>query len=125
MNILEEGPSNHYASLQKKANILRTGMLKLGLKFLIDQKEMCSVLTTVHIPIHIDLDEFKKKLREKSIVIYEGKSRFKNRIFQVGNIGDLSADEIKFFLDSLREVLQSFNIVETKKLGAITENAGE
>lgn len=122
VNILEEGPANRYTSLKKRAHLLRKGMLALGLKFLIDQKEMCSVLTTVYIPTHIDLDAFRKKLRERSIIIYEGKSRFQNRVFQVGNIGDLSTDEIKFFLDAMREILQSFNIIETKNLVSIDDN---
>ena len=123
LNILEEGPSNRYASLKKRAHLLRKGMQKLGLKFLINQKEMCSVLTTVYIPITIDLNEFRKRLREKSIIIYEGKGRFQNRVFQVGNIGELSFDEIHFFLDSLREVLQSFDTVETKKLVSGNNNS--
>lgn len=36
-------------------------------------------------------------------------------MFQVGNIGDLSFDNIQFFIDSLREVLQSFDTVEMAK----------
>jgi len=123
VNILKEGPSNRYASLKSRADLLRRGMLKLGLKFLIDQTEMSSVLTTVHIPVHIDIDEFRKKLREKSIIIYEGKGRFKNRVFQVGNIGELTFDEIQFFLDSLRNILQSFDSVETKKVNIFDDNS--
>jgi len=122
INILNEGGSNHYAYLKSKAHLLRKGMLELGLKFLIDQKDMCSVLTTVHIPSHIDVGIFRKKLREKSIIIYEGKGCFKNRVFQVGNIGELSYDDIQFFLDSLREVLQSFDMVETKRFVSINDH---
>ncbi len=105
-NILNEGVPNRHAELRRKANVLRQGMLNLGLKFLIDQKDMCSVLTTVYIPSHIDVGVFRQKLREKSIIIYEGKGCFKNRVFQVGNIGELSFVEIQFFLDSLQEILQ-------------------
>ena len=107
VNILNQGVSNRHADIKRKANFLRQGMLNLGLKFLIDQKDMCSVLTTVNIPIHIDVGIFRQKLREKSIIIYEGKGCFKNRVFQVGNIGELTFVEIQFFLDSLREVLQT------------------
>ena len=115
INILNEGISNRYAHLKSKADLLRKGMLELGLKFLIDQKDMCSVLTAVHLQSHIDIGVFRQKLREKSIIIYEGKGCFKNRVFQVGNIGELSFDEIQFFLDSLREVLQSFDTVKGKE----------
>ncbi len=122
INILNEGVSNRYTHLKSKAHLLRKGMLELGLKFLIDQKDMCSVLTTVYIPSHIDVGIFRHKLREKSIIIYEGKGCFKNRVFQVGNIGELSFDDIQFFLDSLREVLQSFDMVETKRIVLINDH---
>lgn len=114
-NILSTGVSNHHADLKDKANILREGMLNLGLKFLIDEEHMCSVLTTVHIPSHIDVTLFREKLREKSIIIYEGKGCFKNKVFQVGNIGELSFADIQFFLDSLENILQSFEHVEIKR----------
>ncbi len=107
-NILNKGIAHHYSVLQDKAKILRDGMSNLGLTFLMEEKDMCSVLTTVYLPTHIDTTLFRQKLREKSIIIYEGKGRFKNKVFQVGNIGELSFADIQFFLDSLENVLQSF-----------------
>jgi 2-aminoethylphosphonate-pyruvate transaminase len=86
-------------------------MLRLGLRFLIDQKDMCSVLTTVHLPAHIDMTAFRRKLRTQTIIIYEGKGCFKGRVFQVGNIGELSLVDIQFFLDTLGGVLREFNVV--------------
>jgi 2-aminoethylphosphonate-pyruvate transaminase len=108
INILDEGISNRYASIKHKASLLRQGMLKSGLTFLIPQKEMCSMLTTVNIPAHIDVTQFRNRLRAKSIIIYEGKGCFHGKVFQVGNIGNLSLDDIQFFIDSLNEVLVSF-----------------
>ena len=115
-NILNEGVSNHYASLQEKAAFLRKGMLALGLRFLIDQKDMSSVLTTVYCPSHINMAAFREKLREKSIIIYEGKGCFKDRVFQVGNIGELSFDNLQFFLDALRNILHESKRIETKTM---------
>ena len=111
-NILNDGVVNRYANLRDKANMLRQGMLSLGLKFVINQKDMCSVLTTVYSPSHIDVGVLRHKLREKSIIIYEGKGYFKNRVFQVGNIGELSFTNIQYFLDSLKKVLDSFEPIE-------------
>ncbi|MFT4580241.1 MAG: 2-aminoethylphosphonate-pyruvate transaminase, partial [Nitrospinales bacterium] len=108
INILDEGISNRYASIQYKASLLRRGMLKCGLTFLIKEKEMCSMLTTVNIPAHIDVTQFRNRLREKSIIIYECKGCFRGKVFQVGNIGELSHDDIQFFIDSLKDVLASF-----------------
>lgn len=108
-NILNKGAAHHYTMLKDKAKLLREGMSNLGLKFLVDEKDMCSVLTTVHLPPHIDVTLFRQKLRDKSIIVYEGKGRFKNKVFQVGNIGELSFADIQFFLDSLENILQSFD----------------
>ncbi len=114
-NILTEGVSVRYKNIKQKASFLRQGMSDLGLKFLIAQKDMCSVLTTVHMPAHIEMSQFRTKLRDKSIIIYEGKGCFKDKVFQVGNIGELSFEDLRYFLSSLGEVLLSFNRVGVKK----------
>ena len=121
-NILNEGVSTRYANIKQKANLLRQGLLGLGLKFLIDQKDMCSVLTTVCIPSHINVTHLRNKLREKSIIIYEGKGCFRNKVFQVGNIGELSFDDLQYFLSSLGEILNSFNHVSVKKRLLVNKN---
>ena len=118
-NILNEGVSSRRADLRRKAEILRRGMQDLNLDFLLEQKHMSSVLTTVFIPSHIDLGLFREKLREKSIIIYEGKGCFKGKVFQVGNIGEISNENILFFLDSLEEVLHSFDRVIINKLALV------
>jgi 2-aminoethylphosphonate-pyruvate transaminase len=74
---------------------------------------MCSILTTVHLPSHIDMASFRQKLREQTIIIYEGKGCFKNRVFQVGNIGELSLSDIQFFLKTLGNVLGDFKEVRS------------
>ncbi|MCK5373808.1 MAG: alanine--glyoxylate aminotransferase family protein [Alphaproteobacteria bacterium] len=119
INILDKGIYNYHAGLRDRASILRQGMLKLGLEFLIDEKDMCCVLTTVKIPFHIDVTAFRQKLRKKSIIIYEGKGCFKDKVFQVGNIGELSFDDIQFFLKSLKEILRSFGPVNIKNVTSI------
>ena len=109
-NILLEGVANRHAKIRRKAKLLRQGMLKLGLNFLLDQKEMSSVLTNVFIPININFKNFRQKLREEMIIIYEGKGCFKDRIFQVGNIGELSNSDIRFFLSVQKEALLNYEL---------------
>lgn len=115
INILNRGVSNRHADIKHKANLLRQGILNSGLGFLIAQKDMCSVLTTVYIPSHIDIDVFRHKLREKSIIVYEGKGSYRGKVFQVGNIGELSFADINFFLDTQAEILKSFSPLEIIK----------
>jgi 2-aminoethylphosphonate-pyruvate transaminase len=107
-NILLEGVANRHAKIRRKAKLLRQGMLKLGLNFLLDQKEMSSVLTNVFIPININFKNFRQKLREEMIIIYDCKGCFKGRFFQVGNIGELSNADIRFFLSVQKEALLNY-----------------
>lgn len=113
-NMLYDGVEQHYALLKSRAKYLRKGLQDLGLKFLIGENNMCSVLTTIHLPKHINAGLLRQRLREKSIIIYEGKGCFANKVFQVGNIGELSEADIQFFLLSLSDVLSSFPLIKAK-----------
>lgn len=105
-NILKEGVDNRRKRLKDRAQFLRIGMKRLGLKFLLDEKVMSSVLTTVLIPASTTFENLHNKLKEKNIIVYNGKGPLTNKIFQVGNIGDLPKSDIIFFLKTLKGVLK-------------------
>ena len=106
-NILIETVPGRRAKIQRTAARLRKGMTKLGLTFLLETDDMSSVLTTVHLPSHVHIDQLRHSLREHSIIIYEGKGPLAGRIFQVGNIGELSQLDIKRFLRALGDALSA------------------
>lgn len=108
LNIIAEGIDEKRMRVQEITRYLRNGMNKLGLAFLIDERHMSSILTTVMLPRHVNISSFRKKLLQKDIVIYNGKGPFLNKVFQVGNIGDLGKKSATFFLNELKEVLKSF-----------------
>lgn len=87
-------------------------MANLGLTFLLETDDMCSVLTTVNQPPGIDIDLLRHSLREQSIIVYEGKGPLKGRVFQVGSIGELSKADVKQFLRALRGALTGMQEVE-------------
>lgn len=121
-NILNEGVASRHAKIKSKAASLRKGMSKLGLSFLLDPKDMCSVLTTVFIPPNISIAHFRQKLRKKSIIIYEGKGCFKGQVFQVGNIGELSNRDIRFFLAAQKETLESYERWEPALVASVLDH---
>lgn len=116
-NILQEGVSKRFSRIHARATRLRTGMRKLNLEFEIDEAAMCSILTTVKVPPSVSVRDLRDRLRERSIIIYEGKGCFAGKVFQVGNIGELSDADISYFLISLREVLLTLQ-AETVELSA-------
>lgn len=105
IDILREGVTKRFARILARAELLRVGMRRLNLEFLIDEADMCSMLTTVRVPPSLSVQDIRERLREKSIIIYEGKGCFAGRVFQVGNIGELSDYDIRYFLASLKDVL--------------------
>jgi len=105
-NILDKGIAHHHTEIQDKAEFLRNGMAILGLKFMLDKQNMSSVLTTVYCPFYLTIPNLRKALHEKMIIIYEGKGCFKNKVFQVGNIGKLSFNDLQFFLNTVKVILQ-------------------
>ena len=104
-NILIETVPGRRAKILRTATRLRKGMTKLGLTYLLETDDMCSVLTTVHLPPHVDIDQLRHSLREQSIIIYEGKGPLAGRVFQVGSIGELSKLDIERFLRALADAL--------------------
>jgi 2-aminoethylphosphonate-pyruvate transaminase len=80
-------------------------MRKLNLEFVLDEADMCAILTTVKVPPSISVRDLRERLREKSIIIYEGKGCFAGKVFQVGNMGELSDRDIQFFITTLGDVL--------------------
>lgn len=105
VDILREGVTTRFARIKARADLLRDGMRRLNLDFLIKEADMCSILTTVRMPPSMSVRDLRDRLREKSIIIYEGKGCFAGKVFQVGNIGELSDHDIRFFLAALKDVL--------------------
>jgi 2-aminoethylphosphonate-pyruvate transaminase len=108
-NILKEGVTKRFATIKARADQIRLGLRKLNLEFVIPEADMCSVLTTVRMPPNISFHDLRDRLREKSIIIYEGKGCFAGNAFQVGNIGELSSHNIQYLLMSLKEILQKIH----------------
>lgn len=115
-NILFETVAGRRAKILQTATRLRRGMTKLGLTFLLETGDMCSVLTTVNLPPEIDIDQLRHSLREQSIIIYEGKGPLTGRVFQVGSIGELSMLDVQRFLRALRDAVASIHQVGAPEL---------
>lgn len=104
-NIHKKGVGQWRKDIKRRAELLRVGMKQMGLTFLIDEEHMSASLTTVVVPSYTTTTELKTKLKEKNIVVYNGKGPLTDRVFQVANIGELSDAHIKMFLGSLKKVL--------------------
>ncbi|MEH6647307.1 pyridoxal-phosphate-dependent aminotransferase family protein [Sulfitobacter sp.] len=122
-DILCEGVMKRYARIKARADLLREGMRRLNLDFLIEEEDMCSILTTVRVPPSVSVRDIRDRLRAKSIIIYEGKGCFSGKVFQVGNIGELSDYDIRFFLAALKDVLLTLQAEATDLVAPVRSKA--
>jgi 2-aminoethylphosphonate-pyruvate transaminase len=106
-NIVTVGVQQNRKIILERAFFLRDRMKKLGFIFLLDESKgntMSSVLTTVMLPSHLSADYLKQKLKDRRIVIYNGKGPLLDRVFQVANIGNLTKHDLIYFLNSLEQI---------------------
>ncbi|MEK7155327.1 MAG: aminotransferase class V-fold PLP-dependent enzyme [Patescibacteria group bacterium] len=107
INMLKRSDA-HYKHVEYMATFCRSGLKKLGLEFMLEEKDMCSVLTNVRAPEYLDVGALKQELKKRNIVIYDGKGVLKNKVFQVSIIGNLDRKDIAIFLKNLKEILEAF-----------------
>ncbi|HVZ58841.1 MAG TPA: aminotransferase class V-fold PLP-dependent enzyme [Patescibacteria group bacterium] len=103
-NILDYGVTAQQRKMKRLAFQMRQGLREMRLKFLLN-KNMSSTLTTVLVPKYTTVDEIKSKLREKNIIVYDGKGDFKGKVFQIATIGEMTKKDVELFLQDLRDVL--------------------
>ncbi|MCC2631318.1 MAG: putative aminotransferase [Patescibacteria group bacterium] len=104
-NILKEGIVRRNKRIKEYARLVRLAMKDLGFRFVIEELDMSSVLTTIYLPHHLSYEELNKNLKEKNIVIYGGKGPFQEKAFQISTIGEISKNELLLFLDHFREAV--------------------
>ncbi len=103
--LLEESVAARVERYHAAAQLLRTGFSRLGLRFLLPPKLRVNSLTALFLPAGMDYHDLHDRLKQRGFVIYEGQGRLQTGIFRVANMGHLSLDDFRRFLDSLEEVL--------------------
>jgi 2-aminoethylphosphonate-pyruvate transaminase len=116
VNILSVGTVEFRNEIAQRAKQIRSEVKDLGLSLLIEEDQMSSVLTTVKLPRGLSFIQLCAELRHQNIIIYNGKGPFRNKVFQIGNIGELSQTDVDFFLFHLRRVILEFSNERRQKL---------
>ncbi len=108
--LLEEGLVNRIKRYRENAGIIREGLRKMGLKFLLnDEKIMSTTVTSVFLPENIDAVKFVEKMDEEGYVIYLGKGPLlKENMIQVANMGQIYPKDCKKFIEKMEEVINNW-----------------
>lgn len=103
--IKSQGKEKYFSLIKKRAEKIRSFLKSKGIEFLIDEKYMSSSLTTVYPPKGFTVNSIMNYLRKKKIIVYNGKGPFKDKVFQIANIGDLKDKDIDYFIKVFEKMI--------------------
>ncbi|HEY0090742.1 MAG TPA: 2-aminoethylphosphonate--pyruvate transaminase [Candidatus Lokiarchaeia archaeon] len=110
----EEGADNRFKRYRENYKVLKEGLKKLGFKFLMGEDVTESnILTTIYYLDHpnFDFDMLHDKLYKRDFTIYPGKITELNT-FRIAVMGAIYPEDIRNFLESLKEVLIEMDIIK-------------
>jgi 2-aminoethylphosphonate aminotransferase len=106
----QEGVEGRYERYTKSWETLIQGITRLGLEHLVDKKHHSKMVTAILDPncYKFDFDEMHEYLSSQGFTIYPGKLTG-SKTFRISNIGDISNQDIKQFLELLEKYLVSID----------------
>ncbi len=103
--LIEETVASRIERYARVARFLRNGFKDMGLEFLISEGRRSNCLTGLHLPKGISYEKLHGELRASGFVIYAGQGNLSDNIFRVANMGDITHEEFKQFLQVLKATL--------------------
>lgn len=105
-----EGRGGRY---RQNADLMISGMRKMGFKTLLTDDLQAPIIITFHMPANpeFDFSAFYDGLREQGYVIYPGKLTVANS-FRMGCIGRINLEQMQGALDAVAKILTKFGIDE-------------
>jgi aspartate aminotransferase-like enzyme len=96
--------------VKERAMLTRRHLPGMGLEFADYGPANSIVITCVVLPDLLTFSQLADGLKQKGIVIYNGKGPLKDKIFQIGHIGALRKGDTRFALGQIEKIL-----INTKK----------
>jgi 2-aminoethylphosphonate-pyruvate transaminase len=103
--LLEESVAARVQRYRVASQLLRAGFSRMGLRFLLPPERRVNSLTALSLPDGMSYQDLHDQLKKRGFVIYEGQGQLQTGIFRVANMGHLSLDDFRRFLQSLEDVL--------------------
>jgi 2-aminoethylphosphonate-pyruvate transaminase len=105
--LVEEGPAERIKHYKKTAKLLRSGLIKLGLKLYLEEPLFSNTMTTVFLPEGLTFDYLYQQCRKKGYEIYNSIGELKHKTFRLGTVGLISEDNITGFLSAVQSILEN------------------
>ncbi len=89
----------------QRMNQVRKGLIENGIKPYMELEESSCVLNAFHLPENVSYDNLHDKLKEAGFIIYAGQGAFAKAMFRISCMGEMTADDVKRFIDTLKSIL--------------------
>ena len=103
--LLEETVAGRVRRYRAASQLLREGFARLRLKALLPSLYQANSLTALLLPDGVTYYRLHDDLKARGFVIYEGQGKLQSGIFRVANMGHLTLNDFRQFLQALEEVL--------------------
>lgn len=103
--LLREGLSQRHQRYRRLNAQLRRELRRIGLERFSLTGHESHTITTFKTPEYIQFKDLYQQLKDRGYIIYGCKAHLQDRYFQIANMGNLSDDHIRGFVDTLTQVL--------------------
>ncbi|WP_292484669.1 alanine--glyoxylate aminotransferase family protein [Methanohalobium sp.] len=121
----EEGVDNRINRHRTYSKAVRSAMDAIGLEMypiLDENTQYSNTVSAMSAPESVSGEDIKKDMLERGIVIVGGQERLKNKIFRIGNMGNLTSRDILITIQELETILHKRGIISEVGAGINAAN---
>ncbi|MGC8949178.1 MAG: pyridoxal-phosphate-dependent aminotransferase family protein [Thermoprotei archaeon] len=104
--IMDEGLEQRYKRHQIMAEALRQGIESLGLKIVAEKEYRSDTVTAIWLPDNVKFSDLSKEMINRNIIIAGGLGELSGKIFRIGHMGSVNANDIISTLSALERSLK-------------------
>jgi aspartate aminotransferase-like enzyme len=105
-SILEEGLENRFRRHYVLAEALRTAIDELGLQIVADRGHVADTVTAIYYPKGVKDQAFRRIVAERGVVIAGGLGPLAGKIFRIGHMGNINANDILVTIGAIEASLR-------------------
>jgi aspartate aminotransferase-like enzyme len=104
--VLEEGLENRFKRHHVLAEALRTAIYELNLQLVADRRHAADTVTAVYYPRGVEDKVFRRIMAERGVVIAGGLGPLAGKIFRIGHMGNVNANDILVTIGAVENALR-------------------
>ncbi len=104
--IVNEGFEQRYRRHQIMAEAIRQGIENLGLKIVAEKEFRSDTVTAIWLPDNIKFPDLSREMMNRNIVIAGGLGELSGKIFRIGHMGEVNANDVISTISALERSLK-------------------